>query len=178
MQASNVATGGTLIQDIPSELYGIATLEDGLAQAPEYVHRSFHHLLDPAPEVAWGVLHPILLEGESPLVALAPEDGEPVQVLSAHHQSIEELGHGLRVVARSTDGLVIEAVVHEQFDRYLGVQFHPDYLVLWDADAPFAVKDGDAVQNFAARAMQEDAASAAFNRGIWQTFSAWVRDAR
>jgi hypothetical protein len=40
------------------------------------------------------------------------------------------------------------------------------------------VKDGDAVQNFAARAMQEDAASAAFNRGIWQTFSAWVRDAR
>jgi putative glutamine amidotransferase len=178
MQASNVATGGTLIQDIPSELYGIATLEDGLAQAPEYVHRSFHRLLNPAPDVGWAVLHPIVLEGESPLRSLAPEDGTPVQVLSAHHQAAEKIGHGLRVAARSVDGLVVEALVHEQFDRFLGVQFHPDYLVLWDAATPFAVTEGDATKNFAARAMQDDAASAAFNRGIWQKFSEWVSEAR
>lgn len=178
MQASNVATGGTLLQDIPSELYGIATFEEGLAQAPEYVHRSFHYLLNPAPDVAWGVLHPIQLEGQSPLRALAPANGEPVQVLSAHHQAADELGHGLRVAARSADGLVVEALVHEQFERFLGVQFHPDYLVLWDADAPFAVQEGGSEKNFAARAMQRDAASAAFNSGIWKIFSEWLREAR
>ena len=88
------------------------------------------------------------------------------------------LGNGLRVVARSLDGLVIEAVVHERFDRYLGVQFHPDYLVLWEPDAPFAVQEGDDAVNFVAQKMREDSASAAFNRGIWELFSAWAHAAR
>jgi len=103
----------------------------------------------------------------------APAQGHP-QVLSAHHQAVEALGAGLRVVARSMDGKVIEAVEHERFAHVLGVQFHPDYLALWDAEAPFAERRGDAVKNIAEKRMREDPTSDTFTRRIWELFSAWL----
>jgi putative glutamine amidotransferase len=46
-------------------------------------------------------------------------------VLCSHHQSIDELGHGLEVTARSDDG-VIEAVELPKAHFVLGVQWHPE----------------------------------------------------
>lgn len=43
----------------------------------------------------------------------------------AHHQSVDQLGSGLRVVARSTDG-VIEAIAHNEAP-VVGVQWHPEH---------------------------------------------------
>ncbi len=47
-------------------------------------------------------------------------------VNSSHHQSVENAGDGLRVVAKSDDGIV-EAVESTAHDHYvLGVQWHPE----------------------------------------------------
>ncbi|MCX5683681.1 MAG: gamma-glutamyl-gamma-aminobutyrate hydrolase family protein [Planctomycetota bacterium] len=51
-----------------------------------------------------------------------------LQVNSTHHQAVREPGRGLRVVARSPDG-VIEGVEDPSPDRFfLGVQWHPEDL--------------------------------------------------
>lgn len=49
---------------------------------------------------------------------------ERVTVRSGHHQAIDQVGEGLRVVARADDGLA-EAVEHEQ-QWAVGVQWHPE----------------------------------------------------
>lgn len=55
-----------------------------------------------------------------------------VEVNSHHLQAVEKVGTGLRVNARSTDGL-IEGIETED-GRILGVQFHPERLAgtVWD----------------------------------------------
>ena len=51
------------------------------------------------------------------------DDGHPT-VNSAHHQGVDRLGEGLRVVQRSADG-VVEAVEHERLPVF-AVQWHPE----------------------------------------------------
>lgn len=78
--------------------------------------------------------HEVVIAAGSRLADLATEAGEPgelhVLVNSSHHQSIAAAGDGLRVVARSPQDEVIEAVElpggtgAEQF--VLGVQWHPE----------------------------------------------------
>jgi putative glutamine amidotransferase len=50
--------------------------------------------------------------------------GTRARVRSAHHQAVDQLGEGLRVVARTADG-EIEAVEHETAP-ITGVQWHPE----------------------------------------------------
>ncbi len=48
---------------------------------------------------------------------------------SRHHQSVRKVGDGLRVVAKSPDGIV-EATETTDSDRFLiGVQWHPEKMV-------------------------------------------------
>ncbi|MBP2295661.1 gamma-glutamyl-gamma-aminobutyrate hydrolase family protein [Azospirillum rugosum] len=53
------------------------------------------------------------------------------RVNALHHQAVDRLGEGLRVVARETAGVVqgIEAAAHPFL---IGVQWHPEYLVTDD----------------------------------------------
>lgn len=60
-----------------------------------------------------------------PGTTLALEQALSPAPLCTHHQAIGELGAGLRVAARSSDG-VIEAVIHESA-RITGVQWHPEH---------------------------------------------------
>ena len=74
----------------------------------------------------------MLLEGGSCLDRLVGQSGRPVEVNSYHLQAVGQPGRGLRVNARSADGL-IEGI--ETGDgRILGVQFHPEGLcgTVWD----------------------------------------------
>jgi putative glutamine amidotransferase len=57
-----------------------------------------------------------------------------ITINSSHHQSVEQPGDGLRVVARSAQDGVIEAVESTAPDHFvLGLQWHPERM--WQTDA-------------------------------------------
>jgi putative glutamine amidotransferase len=110
VQIWNVERGGTLIQDIQSQLPEAIKHEQG---APRD-RRS----------------HRVSLLGGSLLSRLA--ESESAQVNSHHHQAIETVGANLRATAWATDGLV-EAVEDTRRDRWaVGVQWHPE--IDWRGD--------------------------------------------
>jgi putative glutamine amidotransferase len=96
IQIVNVACGGSLVQDIPSETPSTVT----------------HELKVPKDAIA----HTVASSGASWLPA------GTLSVNSRHHQAIGELGSGLSAVARSEDGL-IEAV---EAEGIAAVQWHPE----------------------------------------------------
>ena len=107
IQVLNVARGGTLIQDIPSEV----------------THAEQHDLREPRVAIA----HDVWVTSGSLLERLMREraDDESVQVNSRHHQAIKQLGEGLIVSGTAPDG-VIEAVEDPSRRFCLGVQWHPE----------------------------------------------------
>ncbi len=69
--------------------------------------------------------HRVRIEKDSKLEGIVGSGGE-IWVNSSHHQSADVVGDGLRVVARSGDG-IIEAVEGTAPDHYVvGVQWHPE----------------------------------------------------
>jgi putative glutamine amidotransferase len=107
MQSLNVWLGGTLIQDLPSEL--------GSA-------------VNHAPGRDVVAAHMVDVEPGSRLAAMVPaEEPIPIQVNSSHHQAIDRAGDRLRVVARSPVDGVIEGVELQGGDHFVvGVQWHPE----------------------------------------------------
>jgi putative glutamine amidotransferase len=115
-QSLNVCLGGSLYQDISSELHtAIEHSKDGLPpDAPDPMHAA---RIEPAGELAQ-------LAAASGLVNRG--GGFDARVNTSHHQSIRDLGHGLRIAAVAPDG-VIEAVEHEPHKHWVvGVQWHPE----------------------------------------------------
>ncbi len=106
MQALNVARGGTLVQDLPSELSG------------EVAHRQT--------EPGWVATHPVRLAPGSRLAGLL--GAAEAQVNSFHHQALRDLGEGLHAVAWAPDG-VVEAVEGDGERFVVGVQWHAESLV-------------------------------------------------
>jgi putative glutamine amidotransferase len=107
LQVLNVALGGTLIQDIPS-------------QVP---HALDHSMTGPYDRVA----HDVTIDSESLLAQvlgatpIAPR--RPVN--SRHHQAIRRLAPDLVISATSADG-VIEAVERRPSRFCVAVQWHPE----------------------------------------------------
>ena len=110
MQVWNVYRGGSLIQDITSEMPKAHKHEQG---APRD-RRS----------------HKVKIRPESLLQSLAGECETLVN--SHHHQALEQLGEGLQASAWSSDGLV-EAIEDTREGCWaLGVQWHPE--IGWERD--------------------------------------------
>lgn len=130
MQSMNVAAGGTLIQDIPSEVYGITTVEDALLQQTNNLHRNYFVSFSLDEKLIWGNFHQIDIKGE-PLKSMC--SAWP-WVLSSHHQGVDKLGWRLKVVASSVDGKIVEAIAHSKYPNVLGVQFHPEPILLYSKD--------------------------------------------
>lgn len=105
-QVINVGLGGTLFQDIPSQLPDAqGHSPEGLAMAEPYHNVS-------------------ICERQSIMAEVFGTDG--VRTNSFHHQSARELAAGLRVTARTADGIV-EAIESSDPAWYVhGVQFHPE----------------------------------------------------
>jgi putative glutamine amidotransferase len=164
LQAMNVATGGTLIQDIASEIYGAKTFEDILLLPKAARHRSAEHRLWPKKVPGPGVYHPLRFTGAPELWKSLHPHAEPVSVLSIHHQAIEKLGAKLEAIASSADGKVVEAVSHLRFPNVLAVQFHPEYYFL---DRMLTAK-GKLKKRIAPQ--PQDARTLAFHRRFWQRF--------
>src|SRR2546427_2746499 len=115
IQVLNVALGGTLVQDLPSE-------------RPSSIA---HSQREPRHEST----HAVKVMGEGTRLGRVLGSLE-VSVNSMHHQAIDRLGFGLREVAWSPDG-VIEGVELPGDDHFiLGVQWPPEELVGHDPAAP------------------------------------------
>lgn len=69
----------------------------------------------------------IMIESGSALSRIF--DRPRVKVNSLHDQSVKDLGRGLKVSARETNG-VVQAIEHESLPFMLGVQWHPEFLPL------------------------------------------------
>ena len=112
IQVLNVALGGTLVQDIPSE------------RPSDQPHDASDRRTER--------VHPVDLAGGSRLaVALGAAGDSRIFANSSHHQSVDRVADGLRVVASSPDGIV-EGV--EPIDDWwmLAVQWHPEELTRTD----------------------------------------------
>ena len=107
LQVVNVAFGGTLVQDIPSE------------RPSAVVHQR-------ARDEKTRRDHAVAVAARSLLAAIAGP-GEP-SVNSRHHQAVEDLGRGLSVTAVAPDGLA-EAIESRGDPWLLGVQWHPENLL-------------------------------------------------
>ena len=111
VQVLNVACGGTLVQDIPSQVKG-----------------ALAHDLPVPPNQPYSLAHEIWLEKDSLLSVLMRErlsDSDACEVNSRHHQAVKTVGPGFRVSATAPDG-VIEAIDDPAALFCLGVQWHPE----------------------------------------------------
>lgn len=110
IQSLNVFLGGTLVQDIPSE-----------------VSTEIEHDWPTDAEPPTDVFHSVQIEPGSRLQVMA--EATEAQVNASHHQSILNPGRGLRIVSRAPDG-VVEAVEWTGDSTWVtGVQWHPERIV-------------------------------------------------
>jgi len=114
MQVLNVSRGGTLVQDIDSQI------ESGLKHDQGRPLDRHSHSIEIDRESILGSLSTVSTNGSS------------LRVNSHHHQAIGKVGRNLKPVAWAKDG-VIECIQDERPDRFvLGVQWHPE--LAWDRD--------------------------------------------
>jgi microsomal dipeptidase-like Zn-dependent dipeptidase/gamma-glutamyl-gamma-aminobutyrate hydrolase PuuD len=116
-QIINVAFGGNLIQDIPS-------------QAPE---SKINHNQPEGREIA---THSIAIKSGTALHRIIKK--ETVSVNSFHHQAVKAIAPGFEIVAQSEDGIV-EAIEQKGGKFILGVQWHPERMLTADNDAMLSI---------------------------------------
>jgi len=104
IQFFNVLLGGSLYQDIPTELPGAIT-----------------HVKGPPYDVP---AHSVRVFPQSPLYELIGK--ERIEVNSYHHQGINRIAEGLEIMALTDDGLV-EAVYMPNRHYVWAVQWHPEF---------------------------------------------------
>jgi putative glutamine amidotransferase len=105
MQVMNVAAGGSLVQDIDSQI----GTEIQHASRPENRAR-----------------HDVLVEQGTRLASILP--AVELNVNSSHHQAVRNLAEGLRITAHAPDG-VVEGLEDPRHPFYVGVQWHPEDMV-------------------------------------------------
>ncbi len=102
-QSLNVFRGGTLIQDL---------------QPVPVNHRAGRTVAK---------AHPAWIDPQTRFAGVFVPESESEMVNSSHHQAVGRVGDGLRVVARSAEDGVIEAIEStEPADWIFGVQWHPE----------------------------------------------------
>ncbi|RMF92243.1 MAG: gamma-glutamyl-gamma-aminobutyrate hydrolase family protein [Nitrospinota bacterium] len=112
MQVLNVAFGGTLYQDIASQL-------------PEAIK---HQQAAPG----WYATHAVHIESGSRLQEIC--GGTSYRVNSFHHQAVKHVAEGFLVTARAEDG-IIEGIERPGNGFVLGVQWHPERMYQRDQGA-------------------------------------------
>ncbi len=109
-QVLNVALGGTLLQDVSSQLPG-----------------ALPHRLKDVPR--WQPAHEVEVLRGTRLREILGQDVRAVN--SFHHQAVQDLGRGLLAAARARDG-VVEALELPDRRFVLGVQWHPE--AMWNRE--------------------------------------------
>ena len=108
MQMMNVASGGTLYGDIPTEI------------GTKVIHRNNGE-----------VMHEIAVSCENPYYTnlIFPLDKDTFLVNSWHHQGLKDIAPNIHIMARSYDGLPEAAIMDTAIHPFMiAVQFHPERL--------------------------------------------------
>lgn len=106
-QLLNVAFGGSLIQDISSQIPDAIPHMDAAA----YDAHS----------------HPVSFSPDSLLLRLYPHNDAQARISSIHHQCVDRLGNSLVVEAISSVDNVVEAIRWQGSSFVYGVQWHPEF---------------------------------------------------
>jgi putative glutamine amidotransferase len=110
-QVLNVSGGGTLVQDIPSQVSG-----------------ALNHSLSVPQHQPYELAHEVWVEKDSLLAKLLADrlvGADTCEVNSRHHQAVKTVAPGFRVSATAPDG-VIEAIEDPSARFCLGVEWHPE----------------------------------------------------
>ncbi|MCS6889621.1 MAG: gamma-glutamyl-gamma-aminobutyrate hydrolase family protein [Chloroflexus sp.] len=114
LQVINVALGGSLYQDIPSQF-----------------DTSIDHRANTRTRAWTELTHPLVISADSRLATILTAD--QIGCNTMHHQAVKTLAPGLRAVAYAPDG-IIEAFEMTGDHYLLAVQCHPEHL--WDSSEP------------------------------------------
>ena len=109
-QIMNVAFGGTLYQDIPSQVKSGNPVKHRQNAPRKY---ATHTITVNRGTTLYGILREVLAEGDT------------FRVNSFHHQAVKDVAPGFVVSAVAPDG-IIEAIEMQGNPNVLGVQFHPE----------------------------------------------------
>jgi len=113
-QMLNVALGGTLYQDIPSEIPG-----------------ALDHNFSAKAKDGSLLAHDIQIAEESWLAEVLEQT--IIKTNTMHHQAVRDVAPGLKVVGTSSDGVV--EVIQSEGDHFaVGIQSHPEEL--WNTSEP------------------------------------------
>ena len=110
MQILNISRGGSLIQDIPSQVENAINHQQGIPR-----ERNSHR---------------IRIENGS-LISVLAAGADDVSVNSHHHQAVKALGKDLKTTSRTGDG-VIESIEDSTGKPVFAIQWHPE--LSWQTD--------------------------------------------
>jgi putative glutamine amidotransferase len=113
VQVLNVACGGTLVQDIPSQIAG-----------------ALAHSLPVPQHQPYELAHEVWVDKDSLLAKLMRDRlvDEALEVNSRHHQAVKAVAPGFTATATAPDG-VVEAIEDPAARFCLGVQWHPEFFI-------------------------------------------------
>lgn len=121
VQVANVAFGGSLVQHVP-ERYGRE-----IPHQPQVDGKTYRGIID---------AHRVKIAVPSRLADLV---GKSILTGSRHHQSLDRIAAGFRIVAQTPDG-VVEALEPDATMRFwIGVQWHPESTVSLDSGVSAAL---------------------------------------
>jgi putative glutamine amidotransferase len=173
LQSMNVATGGTLTQDIPTQTYKKKNAEENLKLNKDKLHRNYWQEISKDTSLMGINFHHIQFTADPFFLKTVKADKElKPQVLSSHHQSIDELGKDLIVTATSMDGDVIEGIHHRIYPNVFAVQFHPEVPALYKEGKKLKFAPNDTPKSFYEILSPADRE---FHLKYWETISKAVK---
>jgi len=171
MQTMNVATGGSMIQDIPTQIYGFTTVEDVLRADQQMRHRNYNTNYSLDANVTSDNYHQIIIKGGH-MQEINSTIGTNPFVLSSHHQAALKIGKGLVVTATSLDGKVVEALEHNKYSNVVGVQFHPEVVDLYKVESKINEKPFEPGK-FSYLELYPGELGENFHRNFWKHVASW-----
>ncbi|OQY02297.1 MAG: hypothetical protein B6I20_07075 [Bacteroidetes bacterium 4572_117] len=172
MQTMNVATGGDMYQDIPSDIYGLKYVEDVLALDKNKMHRNYWRNINTDLDLDSHSFHRIKLTDNLFFKThFNLSENDIPYVCSSHHQAINKIGKDIIVAATSLDGKVVEAIRHKYYENVFGVQFHPEFYTLHDPNSKKIKMTPDDQELLTEHQMLKKLGSYKFHLKYWEYFS-------